>query len=197
MRYLFLTLLTTFFGAHAMAAERTQPANAYFAGGCFWCMEAEFQETPGVLEVTSGYMGGSEGDADYKRVSSGKTAHYEAVEVRYDSSKISYETLLNIFWSNIDPLDDGGQFADRGEHYKTVIFVQNEGERTAAEASKKAVAEKFAPNPIATNILAASGFYPAEEYHQDYYKKNGMHYNLYKHGSGRVSTLKRRWGDKK
>ena len=196
MRYILISLLTLF-GGSAMAAKPNPTLEAYFAGGCFWCMESEFQDSDGVSAVISGYMGGSKEDADYKKVSSGRTDHYEAVQVVYDPTKISYEKLLDIYWSNIDPLDAGGQFADRGRHYQTVIFVQNEQERQAAEASKEKVQQKFAPEKVATTIQDASPFYAAEEYHQDYYKKNSVHYNMYKYGSGRVSTLKKRWGDKK
>jgi len=169
---------------------------AYFAGGCFWCMESEFESTDGILSVTSGYMGGSADDANYNSVSSGNSGHFEAVEVRYDPEKTPYEKLLKIYWGNIDPLDDGGQFADRGSQYLTAIFYQNPEEKALAEASKAATAKKFAPQPIATQILPASQFFAAESYHQDYYKKNAIHYNLYKHGSGRVDRLKKLW-DKK
>jgi methionine-S-sulfoxide reductase len=151
----------------------------------------------GVAAVISGYMGGSASDADYQRVASGNTAHLEAVEVQYHPDIIAYEALLTIYWSNIDPTDAGGQFADRGTQYRTAIFVQNAEERAAAEASKATLAKRFAPTPVATKILDASAFYPAEEYHQDYYKKNTLRYNMYKHGSGRVRTLEKIWGSEK
>lgn len=174
----------------------TTTRTAYFAGGCFWCMEAEFEHKDGIAEVISGYMGGSEKTANYNAVSAGNTDHFEAVEVQYNPEKVSYETLLKIYWSNVDPTDAGGQFADRGKQYHTAIFYQNAEEKSLAEASKTAIAAKLGM-PIATQILPATAFYAAEEYHQGYYKKNAIHYNLYKHGSGRTDTLKKLWGDKK
>ncbi len=179
-----------------MANDTTTTRTAYFAGGCFWCMEAEFEHQDGISEVISGYMGGSEKTANYNAVSAGNTDHFEAVEVHYNPGKVPYEKLLKIFWSNVDPTDAGGQFADRGKQYYTAIFYQNEEEEALAEASKTTMAAKLGM-PIATQILPATAFYAAEEYHQGYYKKNAIHYNLYKHGSGRSDTLKKLWGDKK
>lgn len=165
---------------------------AIFAGGCFWCMEAEFAQTEGVQSVTSGYIGGRVDNPTYEAVSTGMTGHAEAVEIVFDPAKVSYEKLLGIFWGNIDPTDEVGQFADRGSQYRTGIFYLNDAQRTQAEASKKAIAEKL-KKPIYTEITAAGEFYPAEDYHQDYYKKNPVRYNAYKYGSGRVSTLKKLW----
>lgn len=167
-------------------------AKAIFAGGCFWCMESEFQEQAGISSVVSGYTGGDAKDANYEAVSSHKTRHVEAVEVTYDPQKTSYEKLLDIYWGNIDPLDAGGQMFDRGAQYATVIYYGNEEEKKLAEASKEAVAKKLG-KPIATRIEPAGPFYPAEEYHQDYYKTNSAHYEGYVRGSGRKEKLKKIW----
>jgi len=141
-----------------------------------------------------GYTGGHVPNPTYEQVVSDTTGHVEAIQVTYDPAKVSYEALLGIYWENIDPLDTGGQFADRGEHYHTVIFVADDAQRKAAEASKAAIAKKFAGKPIATEILPAKPFYVAEDYHQRYYQKNSMRYTAYKYGSGRVDRLKQLWG---
>lgn len=179
------------FSTSAMAKEET----AIFGGGCFWCMEPPFEQLDGVIEVVSGYTGGTEEDADYKKVSSGRTDHYEAVRVIYDPDKISYKELVETFWRQIDPTDDGGQFADRGSHYRTAIFYSTEEQRTVAEMSKEELdASKIFERPVVTSILPAKPFYMAEEYHQDYYQKNVLHYNMYKKGSGRQPFIERVWG---
>lgn len=171
-------------------------AVAIFAGGCFWCMEPAFQSLDGVVEVMAGYTGGPEVDPTYQEVASGRTGHREAVRVLYDPEKIPYQKLLDVFWRQIDPTDPGGQFADRGPQYQTAIFVGSEEERELAEASKVALAESWKfDRPIATEILAAGPFYPAEDYHQDYSEKNPLHYKMYKKGSGRAGYLDRTWGD--
>lgn len=177
---------------NAQAADES----AIFAGGCFWCIEAELQELDGVKSVTSGYTGGENPHPTYEQVSSGTTGHYEAVEVRYDPSVISYDTLLDAFWSNIDPTDAGGQMFDRGSHYRTAIFYQNDTQKHKAESSREAAGQKLGA-PIATAILPASAFYAAEDKHQDFYQTNPDHYNAYKTGSRRKETLRRVWGDKK
>ncbi|NCY25388.1 MAG: peptide-methionine (S)-S-oxide reductase [Alphaproteobacteria bacterium] len=179
------------FSAPALAQEAPPApmARAVFAGGCFWCMEAEFEGTPGVASVTSGYTGGTMKNPRYQDVGTGNTGHAEAVEVVYDPQKVSYKQLLDIYWSNIDAADAGGQFADRGSQYRTEIFVANDEERQLAETSKKAREEKL-HTPIATRISPVAEFYPAEAYHQDYAKNNPVHYNAYKYGSGRVKRLK-------
>lgn len=176
--------------------EATSTQRAIFAGGCFWCTEAEFSGTDGVLSVTSGYTGGHVANPTYEQVVSKKTGHAEAIELVYDPAKVSYETLLDIYWSNIDPTDAGGQFADRGDSYRTAIFYTTEEQRQAAEASKEAVAKKLGME-IATKIEKASVFYAAEEYHQDFHKKNPLRYNSYKYGSGRVEKLEKLWGKEK
>lgn len=172
-----------------------QKAKAIFAGGCFWCTEAAFDQVEGVIETTSGYTGGREQSPSYRDVASGKTSHYEALEVVYDPTKVTYEELLMAYWHSIDPTDRGGQFADRGKQYRTAIFYLDEEQRNTAEESKKAIAKEFKAK-IVTEILPAKEFFAAEEYHQDYHQKNKFHYNLYKHGSGRVKRLEELWGEK-
>lgn len=170
---------------------------AVFGGGCFWCMEPPFEELEGVLQVTAGYAGGSKETAEYQQVSSGRTDHYEAVQVTYDPAKVSYAQLLEVFWRQIDPTDGGGQFADRGSQYKTAIFYQNEGQRELAEKSKADLAASgIFSRPIATRVLPAVPFYEAEESHQDYYRKNYSHYTAYKEGSGRKAFLEKMWPQK-
>jgi peptide methionine sulfoxide reductase msrA/msrB len=168
---------------------------AVFAGGCFWCMEPAFEKLDGVKMVVSGYAGGSEKNPSYEAVSSAATSHVEAVEITYDPEKVNYEILLNTFWQNIDPTQRDGQFADRGPQYKTVIFYNDENEKKRAEKSKKALGKsgKF-KDPIVTDIRSFSTFYRAEEYHQDYYKKNPDHYKNYRWGSGRGPFLEQVWG---
>lgn len=171
--------------------------SAIFAGGCFWCMEPPFEKLDGVVSVTSGYTGGEEKAPSYQEVSSGRTGHVEAVEVKYDPERISYEYLLEVFWRQINPTDDGGQFADRGKQYRTAIFVNGAAQRKAAEASKARLAKSGVfDEPLVTPIRAAGDFYPAEEYHQDYYKKNPSHYKRYRRGSGREGFLEATWGNK-
>jgi len=191
--YLALGLLLALAGG-AAAAERTE--KAIFAGGCFWCMTPPFEELGGVLKVTSGYTGGSGKDPDYTDYA-GK-GHVEAVEVVYDPAKITYETLLDVFWRQIDPTDAGGQFVDRGPQYRSAIFYLDKGQQEAAAASKERLARsgRFA-KPLVTEILPASVFYPAEEYHQDYYKKNPVRYKFYRFNSGRDKFLKKVWSGKK
>ncbi|MFH1404159.1 MAG: peptide-methionine (S)-S-oxide reductase MsrA [Candidatus Altiarchaeota archaeon] len=169
---------------------------ATFAGGCFWCMEAGFEPLEGVVEAVSGYTGGRDDDPTYDEVSTGSTGHLEAVQVYYDPEKISYRELVEEYWKNIDPTDAGGQFADRGSQYETAIFYHNEEQKRIADESKKMLQEsgKY-DSPIATKVIKFERFYTAEEYHQDYYKKNNVHYSAYKKGSGREGYIKRLWGD--
>ena len=170
-------------------------ATAVFAGGCFWCTESDFEKLPGVVEVISGYAGGQEPDPTYEQVSAGITGHLESVQVRYDPGRISYEQLLDWFWRHIDPTDGGGQFVDRGGQYRSAIFYADDNQRKLAEESKRRLADSgvFA-GPIVTEILPLTAFYPAEEYHQDYYKNNPIRYNFYRHNSGRDRFLKKTWG---
>jgi len=170
-------------------------AEAIFAGGCFWCMEPPFEKLDGVASVTSGYTGGKETGPSYKEVSSGRTGHVEAVQVKYDPARISYAYLLEVFWRQINPTDDGGQFADRGKQYRTGIYVHDREQRKLAEASKQKLEKSgIFKKPIVTQIISAGAFYPAEEYHQDYYKKNPSHYKRYRRGSGREGFLESVWG---
>ena len=170
---------------------------ATFAGGCFWCMEPPFDKLPGVVSTISGYTGGSKANPTYEQVSAGVTGHAEAVQVVYDPNKVTYEKLLDVFWHNVDPTVKDRQFCDGGTQYRTAIFYNDEAQRKAAEASKEAL-DKSRPfkEPIVTQIQMASAFYPAEDYHQDYYKKNPVRYNLYRSGCGRDARLKDLWGDK-
>ena len=170
-------------------------AVATFAGGCFWCMEPPFEKLDGVISVVSGYTGGAQKNPTYEQVSAGKTGHAESVQVRYDPSKIRYEDLLDVYWRQIDPTDGGGQFADRGRQYRTAIFCHDAQQRELAERSRAELAKsgKFA-KPIVTAIEPAGEFWPAEEYHQDYYKKNPDNYHAYRRASGREAFLARTWG---
>jgi len=165
-----------------------------FAGGCFWCTESDFVKVEGVTEVISGYTGGTVANPTYKQVSRGGTGHVEAVKVIYDPTKVTYEKLLEVFWQHVDPTDGGGQFVDRGNQYRSVIFYGNEEERALAEASKKELASTGPFNkPIVTEILPLGPFYAAEEYHQDYYKKNPIRYRWYRSRSGREQFLEKAW----
>lgn len=167
---------------------------AVFAGGCFWCTEADFEKLEGVVEAISGYTGGPEKDPTYKQVSAGRTGHVEAVKVVYDPEKITYAELLEDFWRHMDPTDDGGQFVDRGPQYRGAVFFTDEEERRLAEASKeKLAASGRFDKPIVTEILPLGPFYPAEDYHQDYYKKNPIRYKWYRSGSGRDQFLEETW----
>lgn len=171
---------------------------ATFAGGCFWCIEEAFERIDGVIEAVSGYTGGHVENPSYKDVTSGYTGHYEAVEVTFDPLKVSYEDLLNVFWQNIDPTDDGGQFVDRGGQYRTAIFYHNETQKVLAEESKNRLANSGRFNkPIVTKILEAKKFYKAEDYHQDYYKNNKFNYKIYKLNSGRMEYINKFWKDDK
>jgi len=200
MNYIFFTSLLALvmvasFSDKIRAKEAEQ--TAIFGGGCFWCMEPPFEQQTGVLEVVAGYTGGTEQEATYEQVSSGRTDHIESVRVRYDPNQVSYSELLDIFWRQIDPTDDGGQFADRGKHYKTAIFYASEEQRLAAEQSKKALQNsKIFDKPIVTALLPAQPFYEAEAYHQDYYLKNVAHYSRYKKGSGREAFIETVWAGK-
>jgi peptide methionine sulfoxide reductase msrA/msrB len=171
---------------------------ATFAGGCFWCTEADFEKAPGVVKVISGYAGGQKKNPTYEEVSSGTTGHVEAVQVYYDPSKVTYQQLLDYFWRHIDPTDGGGQFVDRGAQYRGVIFYQDEEQMRLAEKSKEALdhSGRF-KKPVVTDIVKFTNFYPAEEYHQDYYKKNPLRYRYYRHGSGRDQFLAKVWGNEK
>jgi peptide-methionine (S)-S-oxide reductase len=196
-----LTLIALALAAAGVCAQQPAippgQAVATFAGGCFWCMEPPFDKLPGVTATISGYTGGSKANPSYQEVSSGATGHAEAVQVIYDPKKITYEKLLETFWVNVDPTVKDRQFCDSGTQYRTSIFYSDEAQRKAAEASKAAL-EKSKPfkEAIVTPIVMAGAFYPAEEYHQDYYKKNPVRYQIYRSGCGRDARLKQLWGDR-
>ncbi len=177
------------------AARDIQPqlARAAFAGGCFWCMEPPFDVLPGVVSTTSGYIGGRTKNPNYEQVSAGGTGHAEAVQIAYDPAKVSYDKLLEVFWRNVDPLDSGGQFCDRGDQYRTAIFYSTEEEKHLAEASKQKVEARL-KKTVATEIVPATEYYAAEGYHQDYYKKNAVRYKFYRWNCGRDQRLKAIWG---
>ena len=176
--------------------EKSKLATATFAGGCFWCMEPAFDKLKGVISVVPGYTGGTKKDPTYEEVSSGSTGHAESVQIVYDPSKIGYSDLLTVFWHNIDPTVKDRQFCDVGNQYRSAIFYHDEEQRTLAEASKKALEESNRFNgPINTEIVPASTFYPAEEYHRQYYKKNPVRYKFYRWNCGRDSRLKELWGE--
>ncbi|MCU9848115.1 peptide-methionine (S)-S-oxide reductase MsrA [Defluviimonas sp. WL0024] len=196
-----LALALTFLASPALAATET----AIVAGGCFWCVEADFESVPGVKEVVSGYTGGKTANPTYKQVSRGGTGHYEAVEIRYDPDKIGYPKILEMFFRSVDPTDAGGQFCDRGESYRTAVFVKDQGQRNAAEAAK-AAAELALGQKIVTPILKAKPFYKAEAYHQNYYKgtdlvltrrgpkRQAEAYKFYRKACGRDARIQALWG---
>jgi len=189
-RILYLLTIPLLFASNALSAQ------AVLAGGCFWCMEADFEKLDGVTDVVSGFTGGTLKNPTYNGNHEG---HYESVQITYDPEKVSYRQLLDYYWVHIDPFDDGGQFCDRGHSYQTAIFVANESEREIAEATKSQVAAMFPGQTVVTPILDASTFYPVqgdESYHQDYYKKNPVRYHYYRWSCGRDQRLKDIWGDK-
>ena len=180
---------------NTIAAPDDDLAVATFAGGCFWCVESDFDKVPGVVETVSGYTGGTADNPTYKQVTKGGTGHREAVRIRYDPKQVSYERLLHIFWRSVDPTDSGGQFCDRGESYQTAIFVGNDEERRLAEASKEALEQSMVLDaPVVTPIERAGEFYPAEDYHQDYYTKSPVRYRFYRFSCGRDSRVQQVWG---
>lgn len=183
-------------GVPPAAAAPSPPKleHATFAGGCFWCMESPFESLPGVRSVTSGYSGGPEKNPTYKQVSAGRTGHTESVDIVFDPAKTSYERLLEVFWRNIDPTQRGGQFCDKGSQYRSAIFYRTPRQKELAEKSRDALARSDRLKaPIVTEVTAFRAFYPAEEYHQDYYKKNPEHYRAYRKGCGRDERLKELW----
>ena len=187
-----LVFLMVLVAGPAMAAQ----ASAVFAGGCFWCTEADFEKLDGVSEAISGYAGGEEVDPTYQQVAGGQTGHTEVVKVLYDPEVVSYENLLAWFWKHIDPTDPDGQFIDQGSQYRSAIFYQNDEERALAEASKKALDEsgRF-DKDVVTEIVPLKAFYEAEDYHQDYYKKSALRYKFYRYNSGRDQFLEKHWED--
>jgi peptide-methionine (S)-S-oxide reductase len=191
-----LTLLVAFSAAAPATAPAAAPAKraeAVFAGGCFWCTESDFDKVPGVISTTSGYTGGKLLDPTYEKVSAGGTGHIEAVRIVYDPSRVTYATLVDHLFRTIDPLDNGGQFCDRGYQYRSAIFVANPAEAGVAKALKDKAAARLS-KPVATLILPRRKFYPAEGYHQDYYKKNPIRYRFYRLNCGRDARIKAVWG---
>ncbi len=191
MKWLLAFLVLTALPAQAQKTEK-----ATFAAGCFWCTEEAFEKVPGVISAVSGYIGGTVKNPSYEQVSSGRTGHTEAVEVTFDPAKVSYDRLLDVFWLNHDPTVSNRQFCDSGSQYRPEIFYHSEEQKRLAEASKaKWDKQKPFRQPLLTPITQASTFYPAEEYHQDYYKKNSLQYSFYVSGCGRYSRLDNLWGD--
>ena len=179
-----------------MSEQRITLETATFAGGCFWCMESDFEKVDGVFQVTSGYTGGHKENPTYEDVSSGGTGHVEAVQVHYEPSRVTYKALLDVFWRHVDPTDPGGQFADRGSQYRTAIFYHNEEQRRLAEQSREELNKSGQfEKPVVTEIIQFSRFYRAEEYHQDYYKKHQIRYRYYRFHSGRDQFLRKVWCD--
>ena len=176
----------------ADSSSRTE-TTATFAGGCFWCMEQPFDDLPGVVSTVSGYTGGTVENPTYNQVSSGNTGHVEAMQVTYDPAQVTYDTLLQTFWHNIDPLDNAGQFCDKGSQYRSAIFYASAEQQAIAQASKQTVADRL-NQPVATDILPAATFYPAEDYHQNYYQTHPVRYKVYRFGCGRDQRLSEIWG---
>jgi len=195
---LWMVLVISAFAGEVRAMNGEREEIATFAGGCFWCMEPPFEKLEGVSAVVSGYTGGSEENPGYRQVSSGATGHAEAVQIRFDPDRVSYAELLEVFWRNIDPTTADAQFVDQGTQYRTAIFYHDEEQRRLAEASREALEKsgRFEA-PIVTEITPATAFYPAEDYHQDYYKKNPLRYKFYRYGSGRDGYLERVWGEER
>lgn len=192
--------LAVMISSGTIAAEKmaspAKPEIATFAGGCFWCVESDFDHIPGVLRTISGYTGGRLKAPTYRQVSAGGTGHREAVQIFFDSKKVTYTTLLEVFWRSVDPADDGGQFCDRGESYETAIFANSAEQKRLAEASKRRLQQSGAlKRPIVTPIKMAGTFYPAEDNHQDYYTKNSWRYKLYRFGCGRDARIRELWGE--
>ncbi len=198
----FIFLVATLLGGLAALpakAQELQPPppeglrTAVFAGGCFWCMVHPFEALNGVRSVISGYTGGSLANPTYEQVSAGGTGHIESVEVVFDPAKVGYQTLLDVYWRNVDPFDAKGQFCDRGNQYRPAIFVADDEQKALAQASKRELEKRF-ERPMATEILPAGPFYRAEDYHQDYYKKNPIRYKYYRFSCGRDARLEKVWG---
>ena len=184
-------------GQPGQAIANKELKTAVFAGGCFWCVESDFEKLPGVYEAVSGYTGGPKETATYKQSNTGKSGHVEAVEVYYHPEETSYEKLVEAFWRMIDPTDDGGQFVDRGSQYRAKVFYENEQEKTLAEKSKEELqASGRFSKPIVTPILPAKPFYRAEDYHQNYYKENPVRYKYYRYNSGRDKFIEKHWSKK-
>jgi peptide-methionine (S)-S-oxide reductase len=188
-----LTVVASLLALALAAADAQERAKATFAGGCFWCMEPPFDKLDGVVSTTSGYTGGHKANPTYAEVSAGTTGHAEAVEIVYDPRKVTYARLLEVFWRNVDPTTPDRQFCDVGSQYRAAIFFHDESQRRLAEESKQAVAQRL-QQPVVTQVVPAATFYVAEEYHQDFYKKNPIRYKVYRTGCGRDRRLEQLWG---
>ena len=191
-----LPVLAFLVAALGAAFAQTAPKQevATFAGGCFWCTEADFDKVTGVISTTSGFIGGTVANPSYQQVTTGTTGHTEAVEIVFDPAKVTYQQLLDVFWRNHDPLAKDRQFCDRGNMYRPGIFFHSEAQRAQADASKKQVQGRFAPRVVHTEITKASTFYKAEDYHQDYHEKSPVRYKLYRFNCGRDQRLEELWG---
>jgi peptide-methionine (S)-S-oxide reductase len=190
-----VAILASCIGGAFAQTKDDQLKTAIFAAGCFWCVEEAFDKVAGVVETTSGYTGGVVPNPTYEQVSAGNTGHAEALRVKYDPARVTYAQLLETFWHNVDPFDAGGQFCDRGSSYRSAIFVMTDEEERLAKDSKEQVAKQFS-QPVATQIVRATPFYPAEGYHQDYHTKNPLKYGFYKWNCGRAQRLEQIWGKK-
>lgn len=197
MRNLTNLLISTLFFLPGLAlAEQDNLETVVFAGGCFWCMEPSYDKLDGVVSTVSGYSGGSAANANYNAVSSSITQHYEVIEITYDPTKVNYSKLLEVFWRNIDPTDDKGQFCDKGPQYRAAIFYKNDEQRQLAQQSLDKINQtKSFGGKVVTEIVAASPFYAAEAYHQDYYQRNPVRYKFYRYSCGRDQRLKELWGE--
>lgn len=200
MKKFFNLVYTLFFACYCLSSlygqESMPQEEAIFAGGCFWCVEHDFDQVEGVISTTSGYTGGHKINPTYQEVSAGGTGHVEAVKVIFDPKKVSYQKLLDFYWHNIDPTRNDGQFCDSGQQYRPVIYYMNDTQKKLAEAEKQRLVDEHKIPSIKVEILPAQTFYPAEEYHQKYYKKNPIRYNFYRYRCGRDKRLKEVWGDK-
>ena len=195
MTRLFAILLAAVWAAGAALAQPApKTETATFAGGCFWCTEADFDKVPGVISTTSGFIGGKVANPSYQQVTTGTTGHTEAVEIVFDASKVTYQKLLDVFWRNHDPLAKDRQFCDRGDMYRPGIFFHSDEQRKLAEASKLQVQSRFAPRMVQTEITKAGPFYKAEDYHQDFHEKNPVRYRVYRLNCGRDQRLEELWG---
>lgn len=194
MKEKIFTLLTFILCISLWGQDKKQYETATFAGGCFWCVEADFDKVKGVVSTTSGYIGGDTPHPTYDQVSSGKTGHVEAVEIVYNPKQVSYEHLLDVYWKNIDPTTNKGQFCDKGSQYRPIIFYHNEQQKELAEASKQKIVEERKVRPVLVEIRPATTFYPAEKSHQDYYQKKPLRYKFYRITCGRDKRLKQLWG---
>jgi peptide-methionine (S)-S-oxide reductase len=193
LKFAYLVLAFSFFSS-VYAQSPAKYETATFAGGCFWCVQHDFDQVPGVVSTTAGFTGGSKVNPTYEEVSSGKTGHVEAVQVVYDPAKVNYQELLNVYWHNIDPTRNDGQFCDRGSQYRPVIFYHNAAQKKLAEKYKNQLIEEDKIGPIRVEILPSQTFYPAEAYHQEYYRKNPIRYKFYRYNCGRDKRLKQIWG---